>query len=140
MENIDWTSVLIQVGLCWFCYRLGQASVIRVLTKELLETLHKQGLSIDQDDNGLVHIQKNEIVIDIERVESQYFVYKDTGEFVAQGPDFKSLFDTIKSRFPDQDFRINKNTRNLSEEENAQLMKTIFEVYGNKENTDGQRR
>jgi len=140
LENIDWTSVLIQVGLCWFCYRLGQASVIRVLTKELLETLHKQGLSIDQDDNGVVHIQKNEIVIDIERVESQYFVYKDTGEFVAQGPDFKSLFDTIKSRFPDQDFRINKNTRNLSEEENAQLMKTIFEVYGNKENTDGQRR
>ena len=140
MENIDWTSVLIQVGLCWFCYRLGQASVIRVLTKELLETLHKQGLSIDQDDNGVVHIQKNEIVIDIERVESQYFVYKDTGEFVAQGPDFKSLFDTIKSRFPDQDFKINKNTRNLSEEENAQLMKTIFEVYGNKENTDGQRR
>ncbi len=140
MENIDWISVLIQVGLCWFCYRLGQASVIHTLTKELLETLHKQGLSIDQDDNGLVHIQKNEIVIDIERVESQYFVYKDTGEFVAQGPDFKSLFDTIKSRFPDQDFRINKNTRNLSEEENAQLMKTIFEVYGNKENTDGQRR
>ena len=140
MENIDWTSVLIQVGLCWFCYRLGQASVIRTLTKELMETLHKQGLSIDQDDNGLVHIQKNEIVIDIERVESQYFVYKDTGEFVAQGPDFKSLFDTIKSRFPDQDFRINKNTQNLSEEELAQLMKTLFEVYGNKENTDGQRR
>jgi hypothetical protein len=140
MENIDWTSVLIQVGLCWFCYRLGQASVIRALTKDLLEALQKQGFSVGKDDNGAVHIQKDEIVIDIERVDSQYFVYKDSGEFVAQGADFKSLFDTIKTRFPDQDFRINKNTQNLSEEELAQLMKTIFEVYGNKENTGDQRR
>lgn len=140
MENIDWTSILIQVALCWFCFRLGQASVIRVITKELLEELHKQGFGVGKDENGAMLIQKDEIVIDIERVESQYFVYKDTGEFVAQGADFKSLFDTIKTRFPDQDFKINKNTQNLSEEELAQLMKTIFEVYGNKENTGDQRR
>lgn len=140
MENIDWTSVLIQVGLCWFFYRLGQAAVIRAITKDLLEALTKQGFRVGQDEDGAMHIEKDEIVIDIERVDSQYFVYKDTGEFVAQGADFKSLFDTIKSRFPNQDFKINKNFQNLSEEEIAQLMKTLFEVYGSKENIGDQRR
>lgn len=140
MENIDWTSILIQVGLCWFCYRLGQAAVIRAITRDLLEALSKKGLSVGQDENGAVHIQKDEIVLDVERVESQYFAYKDNGEFVAQGADFKSLFATIQHRFPNQDFRINKNPDKLSEEEIGQMIKTIFEVYGDKEQSDGQRR
>lgn len=142
MENIDWGAVLIQTCVCWFFYKLGQASIIRAITRDLVNLLAEKGIELERNDDGTLNVKKqeSETEIDIERVDSQYFAYSTEGEFVAQGNDFKGLFETMKARFPGRGFRINKNQNNLSEEELGQMIKSIFEVFGDKEQSNGQGR
>lgn len=139
MENIDWGAILIQAVTCWFFFKLGQASIIRAITKDLLKALEDKGIDIERNEDGSLQVKQHETVIDIQRVDSQYFAYSTEGEFVAQGSDFKKLFETMKSRFPNRGFRINKNQETLTEEEVSVMVKTIFEVFGDKEQADGKR-
>lgn len=73
-----------------------------------------------------------ETVIDVEREQGQYYAYATSGEFLAQGPDFKAMFDSIKRRFPGRSFRINKYNPKLTEEETGRLIKAVFETFGDK--------
>lgn len=73
-----------------------------------------------------------ETVIDVEREQGQYYAYATTGEFLAQGPDFKAMFETIKCRFPGRSFRINKYNAKLTEEETGRMVSAIFETFGDK--------
>lgn len=73
-----------------------------------------------------------ETVIDVEREQGQYYAYATTGEFLAQGQDFRSMFETIKNRFPGRSFRINKYNAKLTEEETGRMVSAIFETFGDK--------
>lgn len=74
----------------------------------------------------------NETVIDIDREQGIYYAYAATGEFLAQGQDFRSMMDSIKKRFPGRSFRINKYNPKLTEEETQRLISAVFESFGEK--------
>lgn len=138
MENFNWTSILIQVALCWFFFRLGQASMLKSIAKDLVENLKSKGVDIKLDKNGELLIER-EMILEVERVGTNYYAYSDSGEFIAQGVDFEMLFTSIKTRFPDQSFRVNKDQDKLSEEEIKSMTASIFKIFGEKNDT-GQRR
>jgi hypothetical protein len=132
MENIDLVGLILQVVAYWFFYKLGQASIIKAISKDLLESLKAKGIDVGRDAEGNIEFKQNleQTVIEIERVESQYFAYSDQGEFMGQGGDFKILFEGLKKRFPDKNFRIDKDQKNLTEQEVGEMIRTIFEVFG----------
>jgi hypothetical protein len=132
MENIDLVGLILQVVAYWFFYKLGQASIIKAISKDLLESLKAKGIDVGRDAEGNIEFKQNleQTVIEIERVESQYFAYSDQGEFMGQGGDFKILFESLKKRFPDRNFRIDKDQKNLTEQEVGEMIRTIFEVFG----------
>ena len=132
MENIDWGAFILQGIVCWFFFKLGQASIIRAISKDLLDSLKEKGIEVSRDENGDIAFSKNvkETVLEIERVESQYLAYSTEGQFMGQGTDFKGLFQELKRRFPDQSFRIEKEQKNLTDKEVGEMVNTIFEVFG----------
>ena len=132
MENVDWFSLILQGVIYWFFFKLGQASIIHAISKDLLQSLKEKGIEVSRDEDGEISFTKNagETVLEIERVESQYFAYSTEGQFMGQGNDFKGLFQTLKSRYPDQNFRIDKDQKNLTEQEVGEMIRTIFEVFG----------
>lgn len=134
MENIDWGAFILQGVVCWFFFKLGQASIIRAISKDLLESLKQKGIEVSRDENGDIAFTKNteETVIEIEKVGAQYFAYSTEGQFMGQGTDFKVLFQGLKSRFPGQNFRIEKQQKNLTDQEVGEMVHTIFEVFGEK--------
>lgn len=86
--------------------------------------------SVDDDP-----IKSTETLLNVERVSNVYYAYSSTGEFLAQGSDFRTMFQTIKDRFPNRSFRIGKYQPNLSEEEVGKLVTSVFEVFdSNKSN------
>ena len=71
-------------------------------------------------------------LIDVEREHGQYYAYANTGEFLAQGQNFRDMLDTIKKRFPGRSFRINKYNPKLTDEETQRLIKSVFEAFDDK--------
>jgi hypothetical protein len=89
----------------------------------------------DEEESELDPITGDQILLNIERVSGVYYAYGTNGEFLAQGPDFRTMFQTIKDRFPNKDFRIDKYQPNLTEDETVKLVKSVFEVFkSNKSN------
>lgn len=132
MENVDWVSFILQGVVCWFFYKLGQASIIRAISKDLLKSLSEKGIEVSRDENGDIAFTKTaeETVIEIEKVGAQYLAYSTEGQFMGQGTDFKVLFQGLKSRFPEQNFRIDKQQKNLTDQEVGEMVHSIFEVFG----------
>lgn len=93
----------------------------------LIQQVKKAKESAKLDDD-----MKNdrETVIDMEREQGQYYAYATTGEFLAQGQDFRAVFETIKKRFPNRSFRVNRVNAKLTEEETERMIKSIFETFG----------
>ena len=71
-------------------------------------------------------------LIDVEREQGQYYAYANTGEFLAQGQNFRDMLDTIKKRFPGRSFRINKYNPKLTDEDTQRLIKSVFEAFDDK--------
>jgi hypothetical protein len=89
----------------------------------------------DEEESESDPITGDQILLNIERVSGVYYAYGTNGEFLAQGPDFRTMFQTIKDRFPNRDFRIDKYQPNLTEDETVKLVKSVFEVFkSNKSN------
>lgn len=134
MENFDWGSFILQGVVCWFFYKLGQASIIRAISKDLLKSLEEKGIAVSRNADGNIEFNKNtvETVLEIERVGTQYLAYSDQGKFIGQGPGFRELFESLKSRYPDENFRINKQQKNLTDTEVGEMVGVIFEVFGDK--------
>ena len=135
MENIDWFGIILQLVVCWFFYRLGHAAAIKSMADELIETLKSRGMELELDENGdIITVQSkgDETVLVVERVGIKYYAYTDEGEFIAQGENFTALFTDIKSRFPNQSFKIAKEQKMLTEEEMTELTKSVFQIFGEK--------
>lgn len=140
MEEFNWGAFLVQALAFWVVYKLGQISMMTKIGKDIMKEMEKKGLSFERDEEGNLSIRKETTPLKIERVDSQYFAYTTAGQFMAQGTDFRGLFESIKSRYPNQNFKIEKYQSDLSEEEAGRMIKSIFEVFGDKEQKDGERR
>ena len=130
-------SILVHAAIIYFAYKLGQWSIVVKIAKELKEKLDI-GLLTEEQINDAIGVEKNqrksksEILLEIERVDSVYYAYNKEGYFLAQGSDFRSLLENIRIQHPGQDFKIEKYQPSLTEEETGRLIKSIFEVYGDK--------
>jgi hypothetical protein len=142
VENLNWIDILIQLIVCWLCYRLGYANAIKSIADDVIENLRNKGMELELDENGdvvAVKSQGDETILVIEPVGRKYYAYTDAGEFIAQGENFTIMFIDIKSRFPNQSFKIAKEQKMLTEEEMAELIKSVSQIFGEKhENQTGQ--
>lgn len=93
------------------------------IMREIKRMEAEQQLDDDVENN-------RETVIDIDRQQGQYYAYASSGEFLAQGEDFKTMFERIKSRFPGRSFRINKYNAKLTDDETQRMVRAVFESFG----------
>lgn len=131
MENIDWVTVVLQIVICWFWYKIGQASIIRAMARAMKEN----GTEVQLTADGQFELKLNttdQTLLTIEREGNQYFAYSDQGQFLSQGVNFYLLFDSLKQQYPNSSFKVSREQSNLSSEEVEQMVKTIFEVFGDK--------
>lgn len=112
--------------------------MLKSIAKDLVENLKDKGIELDIDQDGDLVVKKESTILVIERVGVMYYAYAESGEFIAQGVDFTALFTSIKSRFPNQSFKIDKDQKTLSEDEVKQMTTSVFQIFGEKDN-DGQR-
>ena len=140
METFNWFTVIVQVVALYAMFKLGQWSIIlpmRSLIKKL-EKRHNIDIEKILNDvaNDLDEIEQqtklSERAVNVERVGAQYFAYSGEGEFLAQGADFRTMFETIKQRFPNMNFRVEKTYTTLTDEESQRMVASIFEVFGDK--------
>lgn len=124
-----WDYVLIGIGF-WVAFRLGQASIIVLLKDEMRERLLR-GESTDSAVKSIVDTDsEDECIFGVERHQGHWYAFAESGEFLAQGPDFKTMFAAIKSRFPGRSFRINPTKMDLTEQEAKTLVQAILTTFG----------
>lgn len=127
-----WEWLVIAVSI-WLAFRLGQASILMLLKEEVRERL-RRGQSIKSavsDTTGwAADSEQAECWFSVERHQGQYYAFAENGEFLAQGTDFKTLFSSIKQRFPNRNFRVQRLQTELTEEESGRMVKAIFETFG----------
>lgn len=123
--------IILAVAALWLAYRVGQLSVILPLARLVKDEIEDGTLPADfLDDHSEDTLEE---VLRLERVDTQYFAYADsTGQFLAQGQDFPSVFQAIKDRCPGQKFRVNRTQQGFSDEEVGSMVHSIFQVFGDK--------
>jgi hypothetical protein len=127
-----WDYVLIGLGF-WIAFRLGQASILAILKDEMRERIMR-GDSVSSAVRDIVDVdaEPEECVFGVERHQGHWYAFAESGEFLAQGPDFKTMFAAIKSRFPGRSFRINPTKLDLTEQEARTLVQAIVNTFGDK--------
>jgi hypothetical protein len=124
--------LFIALGL-YLAFRLGQASIIALLKDEVrermlgVESANVAVKAIIDTDEAAEHCE-----FKLERVHNHYYAYAVSGEFLAQGPDFGSLFSAIKQRFPQRTFKVNPKGAELSEAECQELIRAVVATFGDK--------
>lgn len=87
-------NILVVVGLCWLCFRLGQASVIVPLRQLLEGVARERGQSLEAlldrqiaalEDPAATHSTPTGQTLRVEQVGGQYYAWSPQGEFLAQG-------------------------------------------------------
>jgi hypothetical protein len=141
---MDWAQFLVQAVLFFLVYKLGQWSVlwpIRALFKRMAEErgmevedflqseLKRTGILDEATKEQDTELAAEEQMV-IERVDGIYYAYGTDGRFLAQGPDFRAMFENVKQRFPGQDFRIRDYQAQFSDEEAGRLLKAVFDTFG----------
>jgi len=143
---MDILGFLIQVALFYAVFKLGQWSILVPMRLTIAKLAKEKGINLEkmlealrseQVEEAETELSKQQESLNIERVNGVYFAYGDQGRFLAQGTDFRSMFENVKQRFPGQNFRINNYSLNLTDEEAGRLVKAVFETFG--ENNDAGR-
>lgn len=135
---MDILEFLIQIALFFVAFKLGQWSILVPMKLALAKLAKEKGIDLEklleelrsEQEDVEPESTKQEEFLNIERVDGIYFAYGDQGRFLAQGTDFRSMFENVKQRFPGQNFRINNYNANLTEEEAGRLVKAVFETFG----------
>lgn len=124
--------LLIALGL-YVAFRLGQASIIALLKDEMRERI-LSGESAKGAVKAIIDTDEEpeQCEFKLERVHNHYYAYAVSGEFLAQGPDFGSLFSAIKQRFPQRTFKVNPRGTELSEAECQELIRAVVATFGDK--------
>lgn len=127
MDILDYLAVAF---LIWMAFKLGQASILTILKEDIRRRIVSGELDVKEHIREILEIPPEECHFDVERFDGHYYAYAVDGEFLAQGPDFKTMFQTIKQRFPNRSFRINKLQTELTEEEQGRMVKAILDTFG----------
>lgn len=127
MDILDY---LVVAFLIWMAFRLGQASILTILKEDIRRRIVTGELDVKQHVREILEIPKEECHFDVERFDGHYYAYAVDGEFLAQGQDFRTMFQTIKQRFPNRSFRINSFETKLSEEEQRHMVTAILDTFG----------
>ena len=142
---MDILSILVQMAVVYFAYKLGKWSVLIPIKLALEKLSREKGIDLKktleelQEQEITATVETKEELLEIERVGGVYFAYGNQGRFLAQGPDFRSMMENIKQRFPQHNFRVNRYNPNLTEEETGRLVKAIFETFGDQNGNSAQR-
>ena len=125
-----WDYVLVAIGF-WIAFRLGQASILMLLKDEVRERIQR-GESSDTAVKSIVNLDTDteECVFSVERHQGHYYAFAVSGEFLGQGPDFSTVFQQIKQRFPGRSFRVDPKSLDLSEQEAQRLVQAILTTFG----------
>lgn len=117
----------------WIAFRLGQASILALLKDEMRERILR-GESVTSAVKNIIDVEseQEECVFGVERHQNEWYAFAESGEFLAQGRDFTSMFDRIKQRYPGRSFRINPAKLELSEQEAQTLVQAILNTFGDK--------
>lgn len=138
MEESNLGGLIFWGIMLYAAFKLGEITAISKLGRALLEGLEENGVKVSRNEDGTLDLSMDEIYLEIERVDTQYFAYTSAGEFMGQGTNFKGLFETLKERHPEKNFRLDKNQKSLTTAEVDEMIKCIFEVYNDKEINNGQ--
>jgi hypothetical protein len=136
MDSINWFVVIVQVVAMYVMFRFGQISVIWPLREMLKRIAQRNGIDLEQlikeisaehtDADTTLAVEEN---MKIERVEGMYYAYGTDGKFLAQGTDFRSMFATVKQRFPGHSWKIQDYRAEFTEDESAQLLQSVRAVF-----------
>jgi hypothetical protein len=139
VEEVNLFNILIHAAVLYAVFKFGQFTVIHKLAKDMVERLQKGEITEDEvkrslgiEDQEDEPVAAKETLMEVERVGTAYFAYSAEGQFLAQGQDFRSLLEAVRKQHPGRNFRLNKYQPTLTEEESGRLVKSIFEVYGDK--------
>lgn len=133
LSIIEW--MVIGIGL-WIAFRMGQISVLMLLKQEVRERI-LAGRTSDSAVRDVLAIEEpsEECVFAVEKHQGHYYAFAESGEFLAQGTDFRSMFGSIKQRFPNRRFRVNRMQAELTDEEAGRMVQAIFETFGDRNDT-----
>ena len=118
---MDITTIVIFSVCVYAAFKVGQWSILGELVSEL-----KKHTAEDNDDSS-------EEKIKIEKHHETYYAFGANDRFLGQGSTFDDLFTSIKKRFPNEDFRVDKHPEGLTHEESNKLIEGILNVFGKKE-------
>lgn len=132
------TGLAYGVGL-YVSFKLGQFTILTAVKRDVRERLLRGEISAKDVVKSTVDLDQalDETVIDIEQHQGCYYAFADSGEFLAQGKDFDSMFGAMKQRFPGRNFRVPQVPKDLSEEQAGQMVKAIFKTFGDKHEQKG---
>ncbi len=116
----------------WFCFTLGKTSILIRLKDDIRERIVQGDLKVSDQLREALDVPAEECHFNVERHQGQYYAFADSGEFLAQGTDFRTMFESIKQRFPNRNFRIQRMQTELTEEETNRMVRAIFETFGDK--------
>jgi hypothetical protein len=144
METMDWASIIIQAVAIFAAFKVGQWSIIVPMRSLMAKIARRHNLDLEQvleqalkDELQALAAEeetpKDERAVTVERVGNSYYAYGAEGEFLAQGQDFRSMFEIIKVRFPNMNFHVARTMTTLTEEESQRMIATVFEVFGDKD-------
>lgn len=101
----------------WLGFRFGRAHTIVTMAREIAQEMSAT-------------TEREQTTFAIEKHQDQYFAYSEAHEFLGQGNSLVGLLQCLKDRYPGRTFRINREQLNFSQEETDQLIRAIFEVFG----------
>jgi len=114
-------------------YWISTSLMIRRILKDpdtMIKLLEKYKEVKDEEESvPQDNLFKDQTILNIERIEGSYYAYAQDGKFLAQGGDFRSMFENIKNAYPEKSFKIEKYQPNLTEEETGKLVKSVLEVF-----------
>lgn len=129
---MDIWDIVAGVAALYGAYKIGQLSVILPIARLVHSEVEAGRLKLDDLDTES-DTEVSETLLRFEQHSGVYYAYAEQdGQFLAQGPDFLTVFRSIKERFPGKDFRVNKIQKELSDAEVTAMIRSIFEVFGEK--------
>lgn len=126
-----WSGLAVGV-VVYLAFKFGQFSILAVLKEDVRDRLLQGQRTNVKDIVDLDEDLDDETMINIEQHQGQYYAFAVSGEFLAQGQDFDTMFGIIKQRFPERNFRVERLQHQLSEEEVNRMVKSIFKTFGDR--------
>lgn len=116
-------------GILLFAVLLGAYHWGRIsMLTEIINELKAKGVLPDKLEEA--KSEGSEEIIKVERHQGAIYAFGANDRFLGQGPTYDELFESIKQRFPGQNFRVHKDGAEDAEFE--KMVTSIFKTFGDK--------